>query len=614
MLVYEKSLTLSLQTKSSLGLPKLMDLVTVDIDRIFKLWSKIHSVWAAGIHLIIGFILLTQYIGSASLVSAVIMILLPMVKSALSSLMASTSTKLADCTNKRLTFLTDLCQYIRVVKFYAWESELLGQVDTLREEERRFQKKMVIWNACRSAIEQAGPVLVSFGTFAAYSYLESKPLTADKAFTAIALFSIIRPTLVTLPQVLPLICIATGSIKRVEAFLHLKQRERVPTALSSSFIDNPLFEIRHATFKWRDTEELPTGASDEGASLPQLLNVTISVPKGKLTLIFGGAGSGKSALLAAILGELQPEYGVVRFPSRYISYAAQMPYIIDASVQENVLFGAPLDTARLHRVVKCCELEKELVLLPNGFQSEIGKHGITLSDDQKQRLSIARALYPKEQELYVFDDPLSALDVHVATRIFHQCFSELTGGLLAGLTRIVSTHAVQFAHLADWIIVMDNMRVVEMGTYQDLTQVTADGKFTSMLRTYHPAEESVVEHAVIPDDPAEDVETIQFDPWSNSCVNMLPQDEEKSAGHVSWNVFLSYFVSCGTLSTVGAFALLFTKQVVSISTDFWLTKWTSNSAAGVDSVFYLTFYAYLGLSTISLGFVGELCCQYAGLR
>ncbi|KAG7379231.1 hypothetical protein PHYPSEUDO_008857 [Phytophthora pseudosyringae] len=628
MLVYEKSLTLSSQTKSTLGSGRILNMATIDTNRILELFYVIHYSWAAPVQLIIGMLLLVHYLGTASFAGVVIMIILLPTSAALSSQAAKISKKMLECTDKRLKFLTELFQHIRVVKLYAWESEMLGQVDAIRGKELRYLKKMIIWNAYGRVILQAGPVLVSFGTFAAYSYVQSEPLTADRAFTAITLFSIFRLPLMALPQVFSLIFQANVSIKRLESFLYLEGHQRSSTSLSASFISDPSFEIRHATFKWSKdghevTDEATKETSGKEAPPPQLSNITISIPKGKLTLVVGAAGSGKSTLLATLLGELQPEYGVVRIPTRYVSYAAQTPYLINASVQDNILFGAPLDTARLHRVIKSCELEKELVCLPNGFQSEIGENGVTLSGGQKQRLSIARAVYSKEQELYVFDDSLSALDAHVATRIFNQCFNESADGLLAGCTRVLSTHSLQFAHLADWIIVMDNMRVAEMGTFEDLTQVTPNGKFATMLKSFQRADETVaLENDIDLADPAGRVNVVKSKSRSSSSVDaestpggngVLIQDEEKAEGSLSWSVYSSYFVSCGAISTVGALALLFATQISTVSTDLWLTNWTSNTPTGVNLTFYLTIYAYLGLSTIVLGFVGDLCCRYAGL-
>ncbi|KAF1790353.1 P-loop containing nucleoside triphosphate hydrolase [Phytophthora cactorum] len=535
------------------------------------------------VQLIIGMLLLVHYLGPASFAGVIIMIILLPTSAALSSQAAKTSKKMLECSDKRLKFLTELFQHIRVVKFYAWESEMLEQVDKIRGKELSYLKKMIIWNAYGRVILQAGPVLVSFGTFAAYSYVQNEPLTADKAFTAITLFSIFRLPLMVLPQVFSLMFQANVSIKRLESFLYLEGHQRSSTSLSASFISDPSFEIRHATFKWSNEGRKMTDEATKEAvkvTLPaQLSNVTVSIPKGKLTLVVGAVGSGKSTLLATLLGELQPEYGV------------------------------------------SCELEKELVRLPNGFQSEIGENGVTLSGGQKQRVSIARAVYSKDQELYVFDDSLSALDVHVATRVFNQCFNEATDGLLAGRTRVLSTHSLQFAHLADWIIVMDNMKVAEMGTFEDLTQVTLSGKFATLLKSFQRAEEKKTTDANS-DDQSGNLNMIRSKSRSSSSVDgdaaggtgVLIQDEEKAEGNLSWSVYSSYFVSCGAISTVGALALLIATQISSVSTDLWLTNWTSNKPTGVNLTFYLSIYAYLGLSTIVLGFVGDLCCRYAGLR
>lgn len=191
-------------------------------------------------------------------------------------------------------------------------------------------------------------------------------------------------------------------------------------------------------------------------------------------------------------------------------------------------------------MIKSCELENELVRLPNGFQSEIGENGVTLSGGQKQRLSIARAVYSKDQELYVFDDSLSALDAHVATRLFDQCFNESTDGLLGEHTRVLSTHSLQFAHLADWIVVMDNMRVAEMGTFEELTQVTPNGKFAKMLNSFKRAnDDASVGNEASAGDQVETLDISRSKSRSSSSVSeeaaaagsgVLIQDEEKTEG------------------------------------------------------------------------------------
>ncbi|KAL7687470.1 putative sulfonylurea receptor, AAA+ ATPase domain-containing protein [Plasmopara halstedii] len=625
MLVYEKSLKLSSQTKSSIGSGRILNLATIDANRILELFYMIHYAWAAPLQLILGMLLLVHFIGIASFAGVFIMIILLPTSAVLSSQAAKVVQKMLKCTDQRLKVLNELFQHIRIIKLYAWESEMLFQLEAIRGKELHFLKKTILWSAFGNVILQAGPILVSFGTFVAYSYVQNEPLTADKAFTAISLFSIFRLPLMVLPHVFSLIFQANVSIKRLESFLQLKTQSRQTCLLSPSIDSNSSYEIRHATFKLSDeSQELLDESTKETAkratgSSAQLSNITISIPKNKLTLIVGAVGSGKSTLLSALLGEMQPEYGVVQIPIKNISYAAQTPYLINASVEDNILFGASLDKARLHRVIKNCELEKELVSLPNGFKSEIGENGVTLSGGQKQRLSIARAMYLQNQEMYIFDDSLSALDVHVATRIFNQCFSEKTGGELTGQTRILSTHSLQFAHLADWIIVIENMRAVEMGTFSDLTQLTPNGKFATMFKAFQCPDEIVEKDTLGQQADCENVTRSKARSDSNadghavSGSGILIQDEEKAEGELSWRIYTSYFISCGTVSTIGALALLIAMQVTSVSTDLWLTNWTNNKPTGVSLTFYLTIYAYLGLSTIMLEFVGELCCRFAGL-
>ncbi|GAB9477493.1 hypothetical protein Gpo141_00014576, partial [Globisporangium polare] len=347
--------------------------------------------------------------------------------------------------------------------------------------------------------------------------------------------------------------------------------------------------------------------------------------------IVGAVGSGKSTLLSALLGELYPETGQVFIPTANVSYAAQSPYLVNASVEENITFGAPRDLNRLDRVVSGCELLSDLKQLSNGLQSEIGESGVTLSGGQKQRISIARAVYAKKQELYVFDDPLSALDAHVATRIFDQCFNESTKGLLAGQTRVLSTHALQFAKFAQWIIVMDEMQVVQMGTFQELTKGQPSGKFAQMMASSQagssssevtPKSQVVTQSGYggeAEDSPANIEKKVRAASFTKSDQPLvLIEEETKIEGTISLKVYSQYLASCGIALSAFAFLLLVCTQVATLSTDLWLTYWTGSSTSvdddGDESFgFYVSIYAYLSFATIVLGFFGDLCSRFAGL-
>ncbi|GAB9474905.1 Atp-binding protein, partial [Globisporangium polare] len=322
MLVYNKSLRLSSQSKSQLGAGRILNMATIDTNRVLDLFYYVHYSWAAPLQLVGGLLLLMRFLGVASLAGVALMVVLLPLSALFSSQAAQVSKKLLSCTDARLKFLSELFQSIRVVKFYAWESELLAQVERIRTQELGFLKQMLVWNALSQVALQAGPILVSLASFAVYSWVEHEPLTPDKAFTAITLFSIFRLPLMMLPRIFSLIFQANVSVKRLEAFLatpehdpparqnvlnaNASQRAPGSSSSSSSFIG-----IRNATFKWShsDTDGEDATAEIKSTQPAQLANVSITIPKGQLTIIVGAVGSGKSTLLSALLGELYPETG-----------------------------------------------------------------------------------------------------------------------------------------------------------------------------------------------------------------------------------------------------------------------------------------------------------------
>ena len=204
---------------------------------------------------------------------------------------------------------------------------------------------------------------------------------------------------------------------------------------------------------------------------PFLRDVSLNLRRGSLTVVVGPVGSGKSALISALLGEMHqcagPE-GLPTFDSAprvrgTVAYVAQVAWVQSLSLKENVLFGRSMDRERYERALDCACMGADVELLPHGDETEIGEKGITLSGGQKQRTAIARAIYA-DADLVVMDDPLSALDAHVAKDVFRKCVTEE----FADKAVLLVTHQLQFVNQADHIIVMSEGRMVEEGTYDDL--------------------------------------------------------------------------------------------------------------------------------------------------
>lgn len=236
------------------------------------------------------------------------------------------------------------------------------------------------------------------------------------------------------------------SLKRLNKFMNSKELD--PTNVSTNPSEFSLF-IGDGNFSW-DGEQMT------------LKNIDLRVKKGSLVGVVGVVGSGKSSLISALLGEMEKKSGHVNVDGS-IAYVSQVPWIQNATLMDNILFGRPLDKERYEKVIHACALTSDLTMLPGGDQTEIGEKGINLSGGQKQRVAVARAVY-SDAEIYIMDDPLSAVDSHVGKHIFDNLIGE--NGILSKKTRFLVTHAVAFLPKVDEIVVMKDGEISESGTYQ----------------------------------------------------------------------------------------------------------------------------------------------------
>ncbi|KOX67236.1 hypothetical protein WN51_00061, partial [Melipona quadrifasciata] len=193
-----------------------------------------------------------------------------------------------------------------------------------------------------------------------------------------------------------------------------------------------------------------------------LENVNVEIEKGKMYAIIGMVGAGKSSLLSAVLGEINVTGGHVRVNGS-LSYAGQEAWVFGSTVRQNILFGQPYDRHRYQKVVKACSLQRDFKQFPQGDQTIVGERGSSLSGGQKARINLARSLY-RQADIYLLDDPLSAVDTHVSKHLFEECMRRY----LAGKTRILATHQLQYVKNVDTIILIEQGKVTVFSHFQDL--------------------------------------------------------------------------------------------------------------------------------------------------
>ena len=236
---------------------------------------------------------------------------------------------------------------------------------------------------------------------------------------------------------------------------------RNPSPFTFSDLKEPYLSVVGVSCSWNQ-DHLSKTPSD----------ITLNASNGDMLAVTGKVGSGKSSLLTAILGELPLCEGAISYHGR-VAYVPQIPWVFSGTIRENILFGLPFNEEKFRHVIDICGLTKDLTDFSNGDLTEIGQRGATLSGGQKARVGLARAVY-SDADIYLLDDPLSAVDTKVARRIFESCIV----GHLSGRIRLLVTHQLQHLKDLDHIAVMENGSVIYQGGYTELTE---QGVFSDIL-------------------------------------------------------------------------------------------------------------------------------------
>ncbi|KAJ7560925.1 hypothetical protein O6H91_03G006500 [Diphasiastrum complanatum] len=349
--------------------------------------------------------------------------------------------------------------------------------------------------------------------------------------------------------------------------------------------------------------------------------------------ICGVVGSGKSSLLSSILGEIPRLSGMVKVKGK-TAYVSQSAWIQTGKIEENILFGKPMNKVRYMKVLEACALTKDLELLSHGDQTEIGERGINLSGGQKQRIQLARAVY-QDADIYLLDDPFSAVDVHTGTQIFKECIL----GALASKTLVFVTHQVEFLPTANLILVMQDGQLTQARRYDDLLEKGTN--FSILVGAHNKALEAVKVHEIYDDAPqsggawnidhAENLDIeIQHDPINShtlekvsskkndkEAASQLVQEEERERGNVSLAVYGAYVkaVYNGALIPVALLAqTLF--QSLQISSNWWMaqgTPATPNEKPPVRTTTLTIVYIALAFGTTSMVLIRAILVTCIGL-
>ena len=321
-----------------------------------------------------------------------------------------------------------------------------------------------------------------------------------------------------------------------------------------------------------------------------LNNINLTVRKGEFICIIGEVGSGKSSLIQAILNNMMIENNdnTKIIVNGTISYVGQEAWIQNNTVQNNILFYQPYNVEKYQKILDLCELKQDLNSLTGGDLTEIGEKGVNLSGGQKARISLARAMYC-DNDIYILDDPISALDAHVGKNIMHNCIINY----LKDKTRILATHALQYTSFADRIYYMKNGEINWEGTYEELIHQKFYSQFAEKINSKIEKNENKENSNSNKEDTKinNNNSKINNKPLLNKgVVQRITKDEGKEVGQINKKVFISYFSYIGGMNfCLILLFTLFTWQGLRIMSDLWLGYWSEHQGEKSNAFFFIIY-------------------------
>ncbi|EAW96454.1 ATP-binding cassette, sub-family C (CFTR/MRP), member 9, isoform CRA_c [Homo sapiens] len=637
-MIYNKILRLSTSNLSmgEMTLGQINNLVAIETNQLMWFLFLCPNLWAMPVQIIMGVILLYNLLGSSALVGAAVIVLLAPIQYFIATKLAEAQKSTLDYSTERLKKTNEILKGIKLLKLYAWEHIFCKSVEETRMKELSSLKTFALYTSLSIFMNAAIPIAAVLATFVTHAYASGNNLKPAEAFASLSLFHILVTPLFLLSTVVRFAVKAIISVQKLNEFL------------LSDEIGDDSWRTGESSLPFesckKHTGVVTNGYFSWGSGLATLSNIDIRIPTGQLTMIVGQVGCGKSSLLLAILGEMQtlegkvhwsnvnesePSFEATRSRNRYsVAYAAQKPWLLNATVEENITFGSPFNKQRYKAVTDACSLQPDIDLLPFGDQTEIGERGINLSGGQRQRICVARALYQNTNIVFL-DDPFSALDIHLSDHLMQE-------GILKFLqddkrTLVLVTHKLQYLTHADWIIAMKDGSVLREGTLKDIQ--TKDVELYEHWKTLMNRQDQELEKDMEADQTTLERKTLRRAMYSREAkAQMEDEDEEEEEEEdeddnmstvmrlrtkMPWKTCWRYLTSGGFFLLILMIFSKLLKHSVIVAIDYWLATWTSeysiNNTGKADQTYYVAGFSILCGAGIFLCLVTSLTVEWMGL-
>ncbi|XP_057563357.1 ATP-binding cassette sub-family C member 4-like isoform X2 [Hippopotamus amphibius kiboko] len=569
-MIYRKALHLSSVAMGKTTTGQIVNLLSNDVNKLDQVTIFLHFLWVGPLQAIAVTALLWMETGISCLAGMAVLIILLLLQSCIGKLFSSLRSKTAAFTDNRIRTLSEVITGIRTIKMCAWEKPFEDLITTLRRKEiSKILRSSFLKGMNLASFFTASKVMI-FVTFLTNVLLENM-ITASQMFVVVTLYEALRFTgTLYFPMAVEKVSEAIVCIRRIKNFLLLDEISQCNPQLPSD--GKTIVDMQDLTAFW-----------DKASNTPTLQGLSFTVRPGELLAVIGPVGAGKSSLLSAVLGELPPSQGLVSVHGR-IAYVSQQPWVFSGTSRSNILFGKKYEKERYEKVIKACALEEDFRLLEDGDLTVIGDGGTVLSAGQKARVSLARAVY-QDADIYLLDDPLSAVDAEVSRHLFEQCICQV----LKEKITILVTHQLQFLKDASQILILKHGKVVKRGTYSEFLKSGID------VISFFKRENEETEPSPVPGTP-----TLRNQTSSKSSVRSQHSSrpslkDDASEGQDVAYILQDWWLSSWANEQSTLYALVYGKRIV---------------AEEVDLNWYLGVYPALTIATILLGITRSLLIFY----
>ncbi|KAI8621103.1 P-loop containing nucleoside triphosphate hydrolase protein [Chytriomyces sp. MP71] len=569
--LYKKGLRLSFKARQEHPPAKINSYCASDVAAIKFFLTAFNRSWIMPIQVVISLVLTAQLLHAATAVSAAVFISLSFAGTFVMPKLIKFRKEYLAGQDKRTKILREFLYGVKVIKYHGLEEHMEGKIKAARNEQVVTMYSIAFWSSIFLLILIAQQGLTTPLTIIAYGALGNE-MSPGVIFTAISLLSGLISISAQYQSILAGVSNGLVSYRRLTQFLLADEVEPDHIPRFKAAEKDPLslaLMLEEASFTWETKET--------DMDVFKLEGISLSVPRGSLVAIVGATGSGKSSLLSGIAGTMRKTSGQATVYGT-VGYCPQEPWILSGTIEENVtLLDASLKD-KCAAAVEACALAKDLNSFPSGLWTQIGEKGVNLSGGQKARVALARAI-ARNPDIYILDDPLSALDAHVGKEIFE---GTINGPVMKNKTVFLATHLLHVLPKVDHVIVMESGKIVQNGAFGDLLADTK-GRLFDIMKDYHlddvtdqnEVEEKAVTKVVKKDGQDSDEKVVE---------------EDRKTGRVTWSTYMSYFRACGTKYTGGMAVAAVIRCVIVVLSNLFLAFWTSNYL-NLSSTQYLYIYS-----------------------